>query len=88
MHFKTALPSKRLKTKTESAEIMLSIIAAILAVIWAIGTATSHTLDGFLHVLVIFAVALPFIQLIRSRSQRHSKTDHESRIHINETAAS
>lgn len=67
---------------------MLSIIAAVLAVIWAIGTATEHTLNGFLHVLVIFAVALPFIQLIRRRSQRTSKFDHESRIHISETTAS
>lgn len=64
---------------------MLLIIAAILAVIWAIGTATSHTLDGFLHVLLIFAVALPFVQLIRRRSQRTSRFDHESRIHIQET---
>jgi Flp pilus assembly protein TadB len=67
---------------------MLTTIAAILALIWAFGTATSYTLGGFLHVLVIFAVALPIIQLIRRRSQRTSKFDHESRIHIGKTTAS
>lgn len=66
---------------------MLSIVAAILAVIWAVGTATSHTLNGFLHLLVIFAVVLPFVQLIRKRSQRTSKLDHESRIHIGQPTA-
>ena len=67
---------------------MLSIVAAILAALWGIGLATSHTLDGFIHILVIFAVVLPIVQLIKSRSQRNSQVHHESRIHLERTSAS
>jgi hypothetical protein len=61
---------------------MLYIISIVLAFLWGLGLLTSNTLGGFLHILVIFAVGLPLIQLLRKRSQRIAQLDHESRIHL------
>jgi hypothetical protein len=46
---------------------MLFTIAVILIVLWALGMVTSTTLGGFLHILLILAIAVILIRLIQGR---------------------
>jgi hypothetical protein len=46
---------------------MLWTIALILAVLWLLGLATSYTVGGFLHLLIILAVVVVLIQVIQGR---------------------
>ncbi len=42
-------------------------IAVILVVLWAIGLATSYTMGGMLHILLVFAVATIIVRIILGR---------------------
>ena len=46
---------------------MLWTIAVVLFVLWALGLATSYTMGGLLHVLLVLAVAMIVINLVRGR---------------------
>ena len=46
---------------------MLWTIFVILLVLWLLGLVTSYTLGGFIHILLIVAVAVLLIQLISGR---------------------
>lgn len=46
---------------------MLWTISVILIVLWILGLITSYTLGGFLHVLLVVAVALIVMQVIQGR---------------------
>jgi hypothetical protein len=46
---------------------MLWTFAVIFALLWVLGLITSHTLGGFLHVLIILAVALLLVRIIKGR---------------------
>ena len=46
---------------------MLYTIAVVLLVLWALGLATSYTLGGVLHLLLVVAVVLLAVQLITGR---------------------
>jgi len=46
---------------------MLWTIAVILAVLWLLGLVTSYTLGGFIHVLLLLAIAAVLIRLIQGR---------------------
>jgi len=46
---------------------MLWTIAIVLVVLWAVGLIGSYTLGGFIHLLVIAAVALLVVRLIQGR---------------------
>ena len=46
---------------------MLWTIFVILLVLWLLGLVTSYTLGGFIHILLIVAVAVLLIQLITGR---------------------
>lgn len=46
---------------------MLWTIFVILLVLWLLGLVTSYTLGGFIHILLILAVAVLLIQLITGR---------------------
>ena len=46
---------------------MLWTIFVILLVLWLLGVVTSHTLGGFIHVLLIVAVILAVMQLVQGR---------------------
>ncbi len=46
---------------------MLWTIFVILLVLWLLGLVTSYTLGGFIHVLLIVALAILLIQLISGR---------------------
>jgi len=46
---------------------MLWTVAVILLVLWALGFATSYTMGGFIHLLLILAVVAVVIRLIQGR---------------------
>ncbi len=46
---------------------MLWTIAIILVVLWLLGTITSFTLGGFIHVLLVIAVIVIIIRIIQGR---------------------
>jgi hypothetical protein len=46
---------------------MLWTLVLVLLVLWALGLATSYTLGGLLHVLLVVAVIAAIFQLISGR---------------------
>ena len=46
---------------------MLWTIFVILLVLWALGLVSSYTLGGYIHILLIIAVAVLLIQIIQGR---------------------
>lgn len=46
---------------------MLWTIAAIMLVLWVLGLVSSYTLGGFIHLLLVLAVAILIIRLISGR---------------------
>ena len=46
---------------------MLWTIFVILLVLWLLGLVTSYTLGGFIHILLIVALAVALIQIISGR---------------------
>jgi hypothetical protein len=46
---------------------MLWTIFVILLVLWLLGLVTSYTLGGFIHILLVLAIAVVLIQLITGR---------------------
>jgi hypothetical protein len=46
---------------------MLWTIFVILLVMWFLGLVTSYTLGGFIHILLVVALAVLLIQLITGR---------------------
>ena len=47
---------------------MLTTIAVILLVLWALGLVTSYTIGGFIHILLVVAIVLILIRLIQGRN--------------------
>jgi hypothetical protein len=47
---------------------MLSTIAVILIVLWLLGLVTSYTFGGFVHVLLVIAIAIVLIQIAQGRN--------------------
>jgi hypothetical protein len=46
---------------------MLWTIAVILAVLWLLGMVSSYTFGGFLHLLLVLAIAVVLINVIQGR---------------------
>ncbi|HZP36278.1 MAG TPA: lmo0937 family membrane protein [Methylomirabilota bacterium] len=46
---------------------MLWTIFVILLVLWAIGMVSSYTLGGFIHLLLLVAIAVVLIRIIQGR---------------------
>ena len=46
---------------------MLWTIFVILLVLWLLGMITSYTFGGFIHILLVLAIAMVLIQLISGR---------------------
>ena len=46
---------------------MLWTIFVILLVLWLLGLVTSYTLGGFIHILLIIAIAVVLIRIIQGR---------------------
>ena len=47
---------------------MLMTILALLIILWLLGMVTSYTLGGFIHILLVIAVAVVLIRIIQGRS--------------------
>ena len=46
---------------------MLWTIAVILFVLWALGLATTYTVSGFIHILLVLAIVVVLIRVIQGR---------------------
>jgi hypothetical protein len=46
---------------------MLWTIFVVLLVLWALGMVSSYTLGGFIHLLLIIAIAVVLIRIIQGR---------------------
>ena len=46
---------------------MLTTILVLLIVLWLLGMVSSYTLGGFIHLLLVLAVAILIIRLISGR---------------------
>jgi hypothetical protein len=46
---------------------MLWTICVVLLILWPLGVATSYTLGGFVHVLLILAVIVVLVRIIQGR---------------------
>jgi hypothetical protein len=48
--------------------LMLTTILVLLLVLWFLGLVSSYTLGGFIHILLVIAVALVLIRIIQGRN--------------------
>ena len=48
---------------------MLWAVAAILVVLWLLGVATAYTLGGFVHILLVVAIAVLLIQVTMGKRE-------------------
>ncbi len=46
---------------------MLWTIFAVLLVLWLVGMVSAHTLGGYIHILLILAIATVLIRVIRGQ---------------------
>ena len=46
---------------------MLWTISVILVILWLLGLVSSHTMGGFIHILLIIAVIVVLINIIQGR---------------------
>lgn len=46
---------------------LLWTIAIILVILWVLGLATSYTLGGFVHILLVLAIIVVLIRVIQGR---------------------
>jgi Family of unknown function (DUF5670) len=47
---------------------MLNTILVILVVLWLLGMVSSYTLGGFIHLLLVLAIAVVLIRVIQGRN--------------------
>ena len=46
---------------------MLTTILIVLLVLWALGMVSSYTMGGFIHILLVIAIAVVLIRVIQGR---------------------
>lgn len=46
---------------------MLTTILVLLIVLWLLGMVTQYTLYGFIHILLVIAIAMVLIRVIQGR---------------------
>ena len=46
---------------------MLTTILVLLIVLWLLGKVSSYTLGGFIHILLVLAIAVVLIRVIQGR---------------------
>lgn len=47
---------------------MLNTILVVLVILWLLGMVSSYTLGGFLHLLLVLAIAVVLIRVIQGRN--------------------
>jgi hypothetical protein len=68
-HFAYRLVGDTRGTLWEKGENMLWTIALILVVLWLLGLATSYTIGGLIHILLVIAVVMILVNLISRRGR-------------------
>lgn len=46
---------------------MLETVAIILLILWVLGLVSSHTIGGFIHILLVIAVVVILVRVIKGR---------------------
>ena len=46
---------------------MLETLIVVLVILWLLGMVSSYTLGGFIHILLVIAIALVLIRVIQGR---------------------
>ena len=46
---------------------MIWMIASILVILWLLGLVSNYTMGGFIHVLLVFAVAAILVNILQRR---------------------
>ena len=46
---------------------MLTTLAIVLLVLWALGMVSSYTIGGFVHILLIVAIVMVLVRIIQGR---------------------
>jgi hypothetical protein len=54
-------------TATVKGKHVLWTIAVIFLVLWGLGLATSYTMGGFVHILLVLAVVAVLVRVIQGR---------------------
>jgi hypothetical protein len=47
---------------------MLTTIAVVLLILWALGLVSSYTMGGFIHILLVVALVMIVVRFIQRRS--------------------
>jgi hypothetical protein len=50
---------------------VLSTIVVVLIVLWLLGVATSYTLGGVIHILLVIAIVVILVRVIQGRNPLH-----------------
>jgi uncharacterized membrane protein YtjA (UPF0391 family) len=48
---------------------MLYTIAVVILVLWLLGFATSYTMGGFIHILLVIAIVMVLVNFISGRKR-------------------
>jgi hypothetical protein len=54
-------------TRPPGATAMLMTLFVLLLIMWFLGIVTAHTIGGFIHLLLVVAVAVVLIRIIQGR---------------------
>ena len=46
---------------------VIGVVAVILCALWVLGLATSYTMGGFIHVLLVLAIVAVLVRVIMGR---------------------
>jgi len=46
---------------------MLLTIAVVLIILWLLGLVSSHTMGGFIHILLVIAIVVVLVRVIQGR---------------------
>jgi uncharacterized membrane protein len=46
---------------------VLETIAVLLLILWGVGLITSHTMGGFIHILLVVAIVVVLVRVIQGR---------------------
>ena len=46
---------------------MLWTIAVVLIILWLLGLVSSHTMGGFIHILLVIAIVVVLVRVIQGR---------------------
>jgi hypothetical protein len=57
----------RRATRNETGQ-MLTTILIVLVVLWLLGMVSSYTMGGFIHILLVLAIAMILIRVIQGRN--------------------